>query len=165
LVKNVEQFDSIQETGPQPRILTVFHWLSGSFRGLTQGKTAVPAALRHPALPLNPPASGTTFDHAHFHRQTFGDADLQREIIQLFLAQIEDARKTIRTPMTTTSWRFLTHTLRGAAASVGALRLAGLAAAWEIEGSPQDAALRGTILAQFEAEAAAFSVAVRGYQD
>ena len=67
--------------------------------------------------------------------------------------------------MTTTSWRFLTHTLRGAAASVGALRLAGLAAAWEIEGSPQDAALRGSILAQFEAEADAFSVAVRGYQD
>lgn len=123
------------------------------------------SALRHPVLPQVLPASGTTFDHGHFDRQTFGDAELQREIIQLFLAQVEDARKAIRTPMTTTSWRFLTHTLKGAAASVGALRLAGLAAAWEIEGSPQDADLRNSILAQFEAEVAALSAAVKGYRD
>lgn len=126
-------------------------------------KEAVSTALRQPRPSPGQPASSAAFDHAHFARQTFGDADLQREIIHLFLAQIEDARKAFGTPMTTTSWRFLTHTLKGAAASVGAVRMAGLAAAWEIAGSPQDAATRQSVLAQFEAEAEAVVAAAQDY--
>ncbi|MBK8769428.1 MAG: Hpt domain-containing protein [Rhizobiales bacterium] len=106
-----------------------------------------------------------TFDEGHFARQTFGDADLQREIIQLFLGQVKDARNALSRPMTTTAWRFLTHTLKGAAASVGASRMAQMASEWELAGSPQDPALRDEILAAFEAEARAFGDAVRPFCD
>ena len=104
-----------------------------------------------------------TFDEGHFSRQTFGDPDLQREIVQLFLAQVNDARHAFSRPMTTTAWRFLTHTLKGAAASVGAARMADMASEWELAGSPQDPRLRQQIVAAFEAEADAFGTAVRPY--
>jgi HPt (histidine-containing phosphotransfer) domain-containing protein len=123
----------------------------------------VSAVIRQSEALQPEPVRGATFDELHFARQTFGDPDLQQEIIQLFLAQVEDARRAFATPMTTTAWRFLTHTLKGAAASVGALRIAELASAWELAGSPQDLDRRRSILLQFEVEAAAFSAATRSY--
>lgn len=118
-------------------------------------------AVRQTVPHLPDPPRAATFDEIHFERQTFGDPGLQEEIIQLFLAQLEEARKAFAAPMTSTAWRFLTHTLKGAAASVGALRIAELAARWELSGTPLDGAARGMVLAQFEAEAGAFAAAVR----
>lgn len=115
------------------------------------------SAVHYQPAAVRPQISGSAvFDDIHFARQTFGDPELQQEIIQLFLAQVNDARLAFASPMTTTAWRFLTHTLKGAAASVGAVRIAELAAEWELAGSPQDAKRRDAILSAFEAEAAAF---------
>lgn len=73
------------------------------------------AALSQPHFAPNiDPEDMVVFDEAHFLRQTFGDRGLQLEIIALFIAQIEDSRKALAAPMTTTAWRFMTHTLKGA---------------------------------------------------
>ena len=109
------------------------------------------------------PAPAAVFDQVHFVRQTFGDPALQQEIVELFMAQVNDARRAFATPMTTTAWRFLTHTLKGAAASVGALRIAQLAGAWELAGSPQDAARRQAIVEEFNHEAEKFMAQSRCY--
>ncbi len=124
------------------------------------------SAVNQRTVALQPePVSSLVFDEDHFARQTFGDRGLQQEIIQLFIAQVEDARKALGAPMTTTAWRFMTHTLKGAAGAVGAVRLAELAAAWELSGSPKDAAARQTIVNQFEAETAHFIAAARPYRN
>jgi HPt (histidine-containing phosphotransfer) domain-containing protein len=107
---------------------------------------------------------GLVFDTEHFSRQTFGDAGLQAEILQLFLVQIADNRKVLASPMTSTSWRFLTHTLKGAASAVGALRLAELSGQWETAGVPEDADARRALLDVFDREAEAFNAAVQEYQ-
>ncbi len=125
----------------------------------------MPAVFQQQFAPQPEPVSRQVFDEDHFVRQTFGDHGLQVEIIQLFIAQVEDSRKALAAPMTTTAWRFMTHTLKGAAGAVGALRLADLAGGWELAGSPQDAATREAIVAQFEAETAAFTAAVRLYRN
>lgn len=109
------------------------------------------------------PLPAAVFDEVHFVRQTFGDPDLQQEIIELFFAQINDAKRTFTSPMTTTAWRFLTHTLKGAASSIGALRIAQLAGTWELSGSPQDPARRQAIVEQFLQEADAFCAETRRY--
>jgi HPt (histidine-containing phosphotransfer) domain-containing protein len=122
------------------------------------------AILKFP-LPQAEPAPGAVFDEMHFVRQTFGDPALQKEIAGLFLAQVNDAKQAFATPMTNAAWRFLTHTLKGAAASVGANRIAQLAAQWELAGSPQDPDTRKQIVDQFLAESAAFSASVQVYLD
>jgi HPt (histidine-containing phosphotransfer) domain-containing protein len=106
----------------------------------------------------------SVFDLDHFARQTFGVASLQQEIIMLFLAQLSDAEKSFALPMTATSWRFLTHTLKGAAAAVGAQRLAELAGEWELAGTPVEASLRSALLDQLKAEKAAFVQAAAQFQ-
>lgn len=104
------------------------------------------------------------FDIEHFERQTFGDANLQREIMQLFMAQVEDTLKALATPMTSTSWRFLTHTLKGAAAAVGAIRLADIAGQWELQGTPKDGAARKAIMDLFNVETAKLEAVAAAYQ-
>jgi HPt (histidine-containing phosphotransfer) domain-containing protein len=124
----------------------------------------VAASLRQSFTPQPSLVDPEIFDIAHFERQTFGDALLQREIIVLLMAQVEDARKAFAAPMTSTSWRFLTHTLKGAAAAVGAVRLADIAGKWELEGTPNNEAARAAIVSTFAAEAALLADAVAAYQ-
>jgi HPt (histidine-containing phosphotransfer) domain-containing protein len=114
-------------------------------------------------LPQAEPVPGAVFDETHFVHQTFGDPDLQKEILGLFIAQVNEAKQAFCRPMTTNAWRFLTHTLKGAAASVGANRIAQLAAQWELAGSPQDPEARRDIAEQFLAECSAFTEAAKPY--
>jgi HPt (histidine-containing phosphotransfer) domain-containing protein len=107
--------------------------------------------------------SCASFDRDHFERQTFGDQGLQKEIIALFLAQIADSRVNLASPMTNSSWRFLTHTLKGAASAVGATQFAVLAAQWELAGSPREEEERLALVQVFDVELKAFSHAVSSY--
>jgi HPt (histidine-containing phosphotransfer) domain-containing protein len=114
-------------------------------------------------LPARPDAAAVpVFDIGHFERQTFGDAGLQQEILVLFKVQLDETGLTLATPMTATDWRFLAHTLKGAAAAVGAFRIAELAGTWEQHGAPRDAAARAHFLGQFEAERRAYAEAISG---
>jgi HPt (histidine-containing phosphotransfer) domain-containing protein len=107
----------------------------------------------------------SSFDREHFERQTFGDRSLQREIIGLFLAQVANSRNTLIEPMTTSAWRYLTHTLKGAASAVGATQIAALASEWELAGSPRDADARHVLVQAFDTAQTAFQRATAYYLD
>ena len=96
------------------------------------------------------------FDTVHFGRQTFGDESLQQEILHLFLTQLDDTRRALAKPGSSSGWRFMTHTLRGAAAAVGAIDLVVLVETWEQMAVPTDA--------EREAVVSAFDAAVRRFK-
>lgn len=70
------------------------------------------------------------------NRNTFGDIALRTEIINLFRAQLDAVRTQLLLPVDLKNWTYLTHTLRGAAAAVGAAQLVDLADAWTARPAP-----------------------------
>ena len=85
------------------------------------------------------------FDRQQFEDNTMSDRTLQQEILFLFLAQIQDVRKKLNEgPVSMEESRFLGHTLRGAAAAVGATDFVLIAENWEnlaLEGQSLQTAL------------------------
>ena len=63
-------------------------------------------------------------DTRHLTAQTFGDGALAREVLALFEAQCDALAPAIAAPAAPSDRRDALHTLRGAAAAVGASRLA-----------------------------------------
>ena len=62
-------------------------------------------------------------DLVHLSRQTFGDHDLERELLGLFDAQAAQFAKRLRSPAAQgdADWRIaLAHTIKGSARAVGA---------------------------------------------
>ncbi len=72
-------------------------------------------------------------DLSHLSRQTMGDRDLEREVLQLFVRQAEAVRGRI-VEAELDERLFLAHGLKGAASAIGAFAIAGCAA--EIESRP-----------------------------
>jgi HPt (histidine-containing phosphotransfer) domain-containing protein len=70
------------------------------------------------------------------NRNTFEDSALRSEIIGLFQAQAGAVLMQLRLPMDQKNWLYLTHTLKGAAAAVGAQQLAELAGRWGQHSAP-----------------------------
>jgi HPt (histidine-containing phosphotransfer) domain-containing protein len=78
---------------------------------------------------------GRPVDLAHLSRQTMGDREVEREVLQLFVHQTEAVRgRILRAGLQERA--SLAHALKGAASSVGAFRIADCAA--EIESRPAD---------------------------
>ncbi len=63
------------------------------------------------------------FDRAHLSHYTMHSADLEREILGLFLTQLPATVSAIETAETAADWKLATHTLKGSCAAVGARRL------------------------------------------
>lgn len=101
-------------------------------------------------------------DVQQLNRNTFGDVALRAEIIKLFSMQLEQSRLRIAEAQTPTDWRFVTHTLKGAAAAVGALDIARLAANWEKTGLPATPHAKAELLAAYDKAQAAFLSAAQG---
>jgi HPt (histidine-containing phosphotransfer) domain-containing protein len=92
-------------------------------------------------LPFDAPSYDTAvFDFAAFNHTTFGEKNLQQEILQLFLTQLDDTARALATPVDESQWRYLAHTLKGAAAAVGATAIKNIASSWEAHSPPQDPA-------------------------
>lgn len=72
-------------------------------------------------------SEGAVLDRLHLARMTFGERDLEREILQLFDRQSELLIERIRqgSPVEVAA---LAHTLKGSAVGVGAVRVARAAA-------------------------------------
>lgn len=91
------------------------------------------------------PPSDAVLDSAHLERQCLGDAALARELLVLFDRQCVR----LAPPMTSAdpgTAREAAHTLRGAAAAVGAVEIARLAARIEADpGSVPSAALAAAV--------------------
>lgn len=75
-------------------------------------------------------------DSDYLNRVTFGDLSLRQELINLFLAQVSSM--ILRLPLINRpdDWRFNAHSLRGAAAAIGAKEIAALCTHWEETGMP-----------------------------
>jgi HPt (histidine-containing phosphotransfer) domain-containing protein len=69
-------------------------------------------------------------DVTYLNQTTFGDLALRTEILGLFRAQVKAVRTQLLLPVDQKAWVYLTHTLKGAAAAVGAQQLAALADTW-----------------------------------
>jgi len=92
-------------------------------------------------MPPGPPAADLTanpgplpgpLDFDHLERMTLGEKALEREVLEMFVAQsarLLDALATL--PAETSA---LAHTLKGSARAIGAFKVAGCAAALETAG-------------------------------
>ena len=76
-------------------------------------------------------ADPLVFDRVHLARYTMDSIDLEREIIQLFLAQLPETLAMIGAAVEAAEWKLATHSLKGSAAAVGAHRINRLAEALE----------------------------------
>jgi HPt (histidine-containing phosphotransfer) domain-containing protein len=65
----------------------------------------------------------TVFDRDHLERQTFGDVELKREVLSLFLRQCERLYELMQ-DATPHERRDLCHTLKGSARAIGAFAVA-----------------------------------------
>lgn len=76
--------------------------------------------------------AATAFEHpsprpvdlVHLRRFTFGDKDLENEILGLFMEQTPRTISLLRDATSPEQWKMAAHTLKGAARAVGAWRLA-----------------------------------------
>ena len=71
------------------------------------------------------PSDGTKpVDLAYLCRFTLGNSELEREILDLFIAHIPRYMEDLRNSVTAKAWHDAAHTLKGAARGVGAWRVA-----------------------------------------
>jgi hypothetical protein len=72
------------------------------------------------------------FDRQRFEANTMYDGALQREILGLFLDQLQQIKVRLEEgPISAEDSRFLGHTLKGAAAAVGGLEFEDIGSNWE----------------------------------
>ncbi len=85
----------------------------------------MPASNNRPASGAGPAAE--VFDRALLTEYSMQDQDLAVEILGLFLVQLPVMVSALETADSQSAWSFATHTLKGSAATIGALRLQSLA--------------------------------------
>ncbi len=102
------------------------------------GKTSKNVA----SSPAKPISDCVALDKDYLDRVTFGDIPLRDELINLFLAQV--ASMILKLPLLSKpdDWRFNAHSLRGAAAALGAQEIAALCTHWEEAGMPGNVSRR-----------------------
>jgi len=86
------------------------------------------------AQPFSDVDTESPIDLVHLSRQTFGDHDLERELLALFDAQASQFAARLRTPVAfgDSDWRIsLAHTIKGSARAVGAFAVGHAAEAYE----------------------------------
>lgn len=66
-------------------------------------------------------------DLKHLQRYTLGDSNLEREVLDLFLAQLPATIAALGAAQTENDWRVAAHTLKGSGRAVGAWRIARIA--------------------------------------
>jgi HPt (histidine-containing phosphotransfer) domain-containing protein len=72
------------------------------------------------------------FDRQQFEASTMSDLALQREILGLFFVQVEEALNQLKiASLTADEAKFMSHTLRGAAAAIGACEIEKLASEFD----------------------------------
>ena len=96
-------------------------------------------SLREPVAEMRrgkPSARRPALDLVHLRSQTFGDADLERKVLRLFVQQLGECIERIRTAETVTARSEAAHTLVGAARGVGAQSVACIAGEIELAKGP-----------------------------
>ena len=118
-------------------------------------------AVRNKRSAAEPQTIPEVFDRAHLSRYTMDSAELEREILGLFLLQLPTTIEMIETAETAADWKLATHTLKGAAASIGAKRLQAISVELELMTLDDDSNLRLSCVELLKAAAAEFIETVR----
>lgn len=63
-------------------------------------------------------------DRDHLARYTLGDANLEKEVLGLFIGQVPESVAMLRSSCDRDSWMRAAHTIKGSAKAVGAWKLA-----------------------------------------
>lgn len=87
-------------------------------------------------------AAAVVLDRTLLNDYSMQNQELAAEILDLFLIQLPVMLEALAAAATQTEWSFATHTLKGSAAAVGALRLQQLAAELEAMTFPGDGNVR-----------------------
>lgn len=106
-------------------------------------------------------ADSAVFDRLGLEHNTMHDQRLAAEVLGLFLAQLPATITLLDEASTAADWKFAAHTLKGAAAAVGAQKLHNLACCLEGLVFPGDAGVRLLRLQGLKAAAAEFRDAAR----
>ena len=101
------------------------------------------------------------FDRAHLAYYTMNSAELEREIIMLFLQQLPMTIEMIEEAKTAAEWKLATHTLKGAAAGVGANRLQAIAVDLERLKIDVSVKIKNGLMSSLQAAAEEFQATVR----
>lgn len=138
--------------GQEPTVaLGVRYGLAGKTcqaREKTMGTHQVPRPSENGEISVDRPLDRKPklLDLVHLSCQTFGDSDLERDVLRLFLEQAESTGRALRSTSNAVERGRLYHLVKGSARGVGAFQLAALAQAGENQ--PQnDAHLSGTLSA------------------
>lgn len=83
--------------------------------------------MTHVAKLPRPTEPGQAVDLEHLRRYTFGDADLEQEVLQLFLDQLPVSLSALAAAKCERDWKMAAHALKGSGRGVGAWRIAALA--------------------------------------
>jgi HPt (histidine-containing phosphotransfer) domain-containing protein len=83
-----------------------------------------------------------------------GNEELAAEVVGLFLVQMPSILAMLRSATSPADWKFATHTLKGSAGAVGAMRITQIAAALEML-DIADSEARQPLVAALDAEVAA----------
>jgi HPt (histidine-containing phosphotransfer) domain-containing protein len=87
------------------------------------------------------------FDRAHLARYTMDSPDFEREIVGLFVAQLPSILDSLFTAKSSEDWRFATHTLKGSAQAIGAVKIGNFAVKLEKITSFEQVEKRAELLA------------------
>ena len=102
-----------------------------------EGELANPARVHAQSFESDIPvlSDGRAIDLVHLSRQTFGERDLESELLRLFDRQSRQiVDRLTEGPVTEARWRAdLAHTLKGSARAVGAFGVAAAAEAYELD--------------------------------
>jgi HPt (histidine-containing phosphotransfer) domain-containing protein len=99
------------------------------------------------STPATPPAAARVpVDHDHLSRYTFGNRELELEVLNLFAAQAPEYVGGLRDARTGKEWRDAAHSLKGSARAVGAHFVAELAQRAELQGLPTDPGARAVTI-------------------
>ncbi len=102
-----------------------------------EGELANPARVQAQSFESDIPvlSDGRAIDLVHLSRQTFGERDLESELLRLFDRQSKQiVDRLTEGPVTEARWRAdLAHTLKGSARAVGAFGVAAAAEAYELD--------------------------------
>lgn len=117
----------------------------------THVRSAVPSSPRR--------ACRRPVDLVHLARHTFGDPELERQVLQLFVLQSDTCLKRLKDARDDAQWRSAAHAIKGSALGVGAWDVARSAEALE-EMGPETG--RPASLESFEGEIDEAAAFIRG---
>lgn len=104
-------------------------------------------------------------DRDHLARYTMDNPALEREIIELFLQQLPVTLAALKSAQSSGDWKLATHTMKGSAAAIGAIRVNAIAAELELHKFDVNAEIKSKLIGELEAAIAQFKkMAVRIYR-